>query len=129
MLAIVGGTGLYDLPGLNIRARHGADTPFGQASGEVLVGEIGQHEVLFLARHGSGHRLLPHEINYRANVFALKAAGATMMLGFSAVGSLRMELKPGDMVMPEQYIDWTKADRLRTSLAMAWPHTYPRLNR
>ena len=114
MLAIVGGTGLYDLPGLNIRARHGADTPFGQASGEVLVGEIGQHEVLFLARHGSGHRLLPHEINYRANVFALKAAGATMMLGFSAVGSLRMELKPGDMVMPEQYIDWTKADRLRT---------------
>lgn len=114
MLAIVGGTGLYDLPGLTIKDRVSGQTPFGRASGDVLVGEIGQHQILFLARHGSGHRLLPHEINYRANVFALKAAGATMMLGFSAVGSLRMEIKPGDLVMPEQYIDWTKADRLRT---------------
>jgi len=114
MMAIVGGTGLYDLPGLEIKDRHSGDTPFGQASGEVLAGEIGQHQILFLARHGGGHRLLPHEINYRANVFALKAAGATMVLGFSAVGSLRMEIEPGDLVMPEQYIDWTKADRLRT---------------
>jgi 5'-methylthioadenosine phosphorylase len=114
MLAIVGGTGLYDLPGLTIKDRAGSQTPFGQASGDILIGEIGRHRVLFLARHGSGHRLLPHEINYRANVFALKAAGATMLLGFSAVGSLRMELEPGDLVMPEQYIDWTKADRLRT---------------
>lgn len=114
MLAIVGGTGLYDLPGLTIKARLGSSTPFGEASGDVLVGQFGEHTVLFLARHGGGHRLLPHEINYRANVFALKAAGATMLLGFSAVGSLRMELKPGDLVMPEQYIDWTKADRQRT---------------
>ncbi|UOD50046.1 MTAP family purine nucleoside phosphorylase [Orrella daihaiensis] len=114
MLAIVGGTGLYDLQGLKIKDRISGQTPFGQASGDVLIGEIGQHPILFLARHGSSHRLLPHEINYRANVFALKAAGATMMLGFSAVGSLRMEIKPGDLVMPEQYIDWTKADRLRT---------------
>lgn len=114
MLAIVGGTGLYDLPGLEIKDRRSGETPFGQASGDVLIGRIGQHEILFLARHGGGHRLLPHEINYRANVFALKAAGATMLLGFSAVGSLRMEIKPGDLVMPEQYIDWTKADRLRT---------------
>lgn len=114
MLAIMGGTGLYDLPGLTIKDRVSGQTPFGQASGDVLVGQIGQHQILFLARHGGGHRLLPHEINYRANVFALKAAGATMLLGFSAVGSLRMEIKPGDLVMPEQYIDWTKADRLRT---------------
>lgn len=114
MLAIMGGTGLYDLPGLTITDRIDSQTPFGQASGDVLIGEIGQHPILFLARHGSGHRLLPHEINYRANVFALKAAGATMLLGFSAVGSLRMEIEPGDLVMPEQYIDWTKADRLRT---------------
>lgn len=114
MLAIVGGTGLYDLPGLTIKERLSGQTPFGEASGDVLAGEIGQHRVLFLARHGGGHRLLPHEINYRANVFALKAAGATMLLGFSAVGSLRMEIKPGDLVMPEQYIDWTKADRSRT---------------
>lgn len=114
MLAIVGGTGLYELPGLTIRERLSGATPFGEASGDVLVGDVGEHRVLFLARHGNNHRLLPHEINYRANVFALKDAGATMMLGFSAVGSLRMELKPGDLVMPEQYIDWTKADRLRT---------------
>jgi len=114
MLAIVGGTGFYDLPGLTIQNRLSGHTPFGEASGDVLLGQIGQHQVLFLARHGGGHRLLPHEINYRANVFALKSAGATMMLGFSAVGSLRMENKPGDLVMPEQYIDWTKADRLRT---------------
>ena len=114
MLAIVGGTGFYDLPGLTIQERLSGHTPFGEASGDVLVGQIGQNRVLFLARHGGGHRLLPHEINYRANVFALKAAGATMLLGFSAVGSLRMEIKPGDLVVPEQYIDWTKADRLRT---------------
>lgn len=114
MLAIMGGTGLYELPGLTIKDRVSGQTPFGPASGDVLVGQIGQHQILFLARHGGGHRLLPHEINYRANVFALKAAGATMLLGFSAVGSLRMEIKPGDLVMPEQYIDWTKADRLRT---------------
>lgn len=114
MLAIVGGTGLYELPGLTIKDRLSGATPFGEASGDVLIGDIGEHRVLFLARHGSSHRLLPHEINYRANVFALKAAGATMMLGFSAVGSLRMELKPGDLVMPEQYIDWTKGDRQRT---------------
>lgn len=114
MLAIVGGTGLYELPGLKITRRISGATPFGEASGDVLMGQIAQHQVLFLARHGGGHRLLPHEINYRANVFALKAAGATMMLGFSAVGSLRMEIKPGDLVMPEQYIDWTKADRMRT---------------
>lgn len=114
MLAIVGGTGLYDLPDMKIIERHAGQTPFGEASGEVLLGELGSNRILFLARHGSGHRLLPHEINYRANVFALKAAGATMLLGFSAVGSLRMEITPGDLVMPEQYIDWTKGDRQRT---------------
>lgn len=114
MLAVVGGTGLYDLPGLHIKQRLSGATPFGDASGDVLLGQFGEHRILFLARHGQSHRLLPHEINYRANVFALKAAGATMMLGFSAVGSLRLTLAPGELVMPEQYIDWTKADRLRT---------------
>jgi 5'-methylthioadenosine phosphorylase len=114
MLAIVGGTGLYDLPGLTIKDRLSGATPFGQASGDVLLGEVGQHTLLFLARHGGGHRLLPHEINYRANVFALKAAGATQMLGFSAIGSLRMDIKPGDLVMPEQYIDWTRGERNHT---------------
>jgi 5'-methylthioadenosine phosphorylase len=114
MLAIVGGTGLYELPGLEITHRIHATTPFGAPSGEILRGRIGSNELLFLARHGSGHRLLPHEVNYRANIFALKQAGATMLLGFSAVGSLALELKPGDLAMPEQYFDWTRGVRQRT---------------
>lgn len=114
MLAIVGGTGLYELPDLEITHRFRAITPFGDPSGEIFRGRMGSNEVLFLARHGTGHRLLPHEVNYRANVFALKQAGATMLLGFSAVGSLAIELKPGDLVMPEQYFDWTRGQRQRT---------------
>jgi len=114
MLAIVGGTGLYELPGLEITHRIHATTPFGAPSGEILRGRIGSNELLFLARHGSGHRLLPHEVNYRANIFALKQAGATMLLGFSAVGSLALELKPGDLAMPEQFFDWTRGVRQRT---------------
>lgn len=114
MLAIVGGTGLYELPGLQITERIQEATPFGEPSGAVLRGRLGAQEVLFLARHGAGHRLLPHEVNYRANVFALKRAGATMVLGFSAVGSLALELRPGDLAMPEQYVDWTRGQRQRT---------------
>jgi hypothetical protein len=88
MPAIIAGVGLYDLAGLDIEERLAGDTPFGTPSGAALRGRIGQHTVLFLARHGSGHRLLPHEVNQRADIFALKRAGATMVLGFSAVGSL-----------------------------------------
>lgn len=114
MLAIVGGTGLYELPGLEIERRLQPTTPFGEPSGEVLQGRLGNNPVLFLARHGSGHRLLPHEVNYRANIFALKQAGATQLLGFSAVGSLALEVRPGDLAMPEQYFDWTRGNRQRT---------------
>lgn len=114
MLAIVGGTGLYQLPGLQITERLDAPTPFGAASGEVLRGRLGGLDVLFLARHGAGHRLLPHEVNYRANVYALKRAGATAMLGFSAVGSLAQHVAPGDLAIPEQYFDWTRGPRERS---------------
>lgn len=114
MLAIIGGTGLYELPGLAITARIPDGTPFGAPSGDVVRGRLGHNEVLFLARHGAGHRLLPHEVNYRANVYALKQAGATMLLGFSAVGSLALEVQPGDLAMPEQYFDWTRGQRERT---------------
>jgi 5'-methylthioadenosine phosphorylase len=114
MLAIIGGTGLYELEGLDIQARLGGDTSFGMPSGEVLRGTLHGQPLLFLARHGAGHRLLPHEVNYRANVYALKRAGATMLLGFSAVGSLAIEVAPGDLAMPEQYIDWTRGTRERT---------------
>jgi len=111
MLAIIGGTGLYELQGLEIEDRIGADTPFGAPSGEVLKGRLHGRPLLFLARHGAGHRLLPHEVNYRANVFALKRAGATLLLGFSAVGSLALEVPPGALAMPAQYFDWTRGQR------------------
>ncbi|MEO8921232.1 MAG: MTAP family purine nucleoside phosphorylase [Caldimonas sp.] len=114
MLAIVGGTGLYELPGMQIEKRLAAANPFGSPSGDVLVGTLRGQRVLFLARHGSGHRLLPHEVNYRANVFALKAAGATMLLGFSAVGSLAEGIAPGELAVPEQYFDWTRGARAST---------------
>jgi 5'-methylthioadenosine phosphorylase len=114
MLAIVGGTGWYELNGLEITHQHPVETPFGPASAAVLQGRIHGQDVLFLARHGAGHRLLPHEVNYRANVFALKRAGATMLLGFSAVGSLRESVRPGDLAMPAQYIDWTRGQRDRS---------------
>ncbi len=114
MLAIIGGTGLYDLDGLDIEERITGDTPFGAPSGEILKGRLHGRTLLFLARHGAGHRLLPHEVNYRANIFALKRAGATQLLGFSAVGSLALEVAPGSLAMPEQYIDWTRGQRERT---------------
>jgi len=111
MLAIIGGTGLYDLAGMQIESERSADTPFGRASGPVVQGRLHGRELLFLARHGAGHRLLPHEVNYRANVFALKNAGATQILGFSAVGSLAERVAPGDLAMPSQYFDWTRGRR------------------
>ncbi len=114
MLAIMGGTGIYELPGMAIDAELDDDTPFGSPSGRVLRGRIGHTPLLFLARHGSGHRLLPHEVNYRANLYALKRAGATMVLGFSAVGSLDERIEPGHLAMPGQYFDWTRGLRRHT---------------
>lgn len=114
MLAIVGGTGLYELQGLELVREHSTETPFGQASGPVAEGRLHGQSVLFLARHGKGHRHLPHEVNYRANIFALKRAGATQMLGISAVGSLAEEAAPGHFAMPEQYIDFTRGRRIGT---------------
>ena len=111
MLAIIGGTGLYDLPGLQVEDRIEGATPFGTPSGALVRGRFGGVPLIFLARHGAGHKLLPHEVNYRANVFALKQAGATMVLGFSAVGSLAEHIAPGELAMPEQYLDWTRGGR------------------
>ncbi len=114
MLALMGGTGLYELPGLQVDARLSGDTPFGEPSGEVVRGRLHGQPVLFLSRHGSGHRLLPHEVNYRANIYALKRAGATQVLGVSAVGSLALHAAPGDLALPEQYVDWTRGNRARS---------------
>jgi len=114
MLAIVGGTGLYELAGLSVERRIAEPTPFGAPSGEIVAGRLHGQPLLFLARHGAGHRLLPHEVNYRANVFALKRAGATLLLGVSAVGSLALEAAPGDLAVAEQYVDWTRGRREST---------------
>ena len=114
MLAIIGGTGLYGLEAMRIEEEIDAATPFGTASGAIVRGRIEGREVLFMARHGAGHRLLPHEVNYRANIYALKRAGATQVLGFSAVGSLDERLAPGDLAVPSQYFDWTRGGRERS---------------
>lgn len=114
MLAIIGGTGLYQLPGLALETTLPPDTPFGAASAPVQQGRLNGQALLFLPRHGAGHRWLPHEVNYRANVFALKRAGATMVLSVSACGSLAEALQPGHFALPHQYIDWTRGLRERS---------------
>ena len=106
-IGIVGGTGLYELEGLTEQRWVRIDSPFGAPSDELLFGKLGSQRVVFLPRHGRGHRIPPHEINYRANVDALKRAGATSIISVSAVGSLRAELPPGTFVLVDQFIDRT----------------------
>jgi 5'-methylthioadenosine phosphorylase len=107
ILGVLGGSGLYDLAGLEDVREHAVSTPFGEPSGPVVAGKLGGAEVLFLPRHGRGHRLSPSEINYRANVHALKQLGAERLLSVSAVGSLKPGLAPGDVVLVDQFIDKT----------------------
>jgi 5'-methylthioadenosine phosphorylase len=110
-LAIIGGTGLYELDSLKDKKSHSIETPFGEPSGNIIEGRIGDQKVLFLPRHGIGHRLLPHEVNYRANIWALKKLGARSILSISATGSLREDFKPGDMALVSQYFDHTRGKR------------------
>jgi 5'-methylthioadenosine phosphorylase len=107
MLGIVGGTGLYDLDGLTDKTWRRVDSPFGTPSDELLFGRLDGQEVVFLPRHGRGHRIPPHEINFLANIDALKRAGATAVISVSAVGSLRAELTPGMFVVVDQFVDRT----------------------
>jgi 5'-methylthioadenosine phosphorylase len=107
ILGVLGGSGLYDLDGLSEPRREDVSTPFGPPSAPIVSGSIGGARLLFLPRHGLGHRFSPSEINYRANVFALKSLGAQRVLSVSAVGSLREGLAPGDFVLPDQFIDKT----------------------
>ncbi|MBA3460468.1 MAG: S-methyl-5'-thioadenosine phosphorylase [Deltaproteobacteria bacterium] len=107
MLGIVGGTGLYDLEGLTDQQWRRIESPFGAPSDELLFGQLGDQKIVFLPRHGRGHRIPPHEINFLANIDALKRAGATSLLSVSAVGSLRAELAPGTFVIVDQFIDRT----------------------
>jgi 5'-methylthioadenosine phosphorylase len=107
-LAIIGGSGLYELEGLTAHTELRVDTPFGAPSDVIVKGKLGDTTLLFLPRHGRGHRIPPHGINYRANVAALKMSGATHLLSVSAVGSMKEHIAPGDVVVPDQFIDLTK---------------------
>ncbi|MCJ7502284.1 MAG: S-methyl-5'-thioadenosine phosphorylase [Acidobacteriia bacterium] len=104
-IGIIGGSGLYNMPGIQRVRRVRVATPFGKPSDAFLLGELEGREVAFLSRHGRGHVLMPSEINFRANLYALKKLGVTRIISVSAVGSLREELKPLDMVLPAQFFD------------------------
>jgi 5'-methylthioadenosine phosphorylase len=108
-IGIIGGSGLYSMPGLEKVREERVITPFGEPSDAFVLGEIEGRSVAFLARHGRGHRLLPSELNFRANIFAMKMLGVERILSVSAVGSLKEEHKPTDFVMPDQFIDRTFA--------------------
>lgn len=106
-LGIIGGSGLYDIDALTSPEWRRINSPWGEASDEVLTGTLGQHDVVFLPRHGRGHRLAPGEVNARANIDVLKRAGCTDILSISAVGSLREDLPPGSFAVIRQYVDRT----------------------
>lgn len=107
-LAVIGGTGLYDLPGLTGTQEYDLDTPFGKPSAPILVGNLEGRQVAFLARHGIGHHIPPSEVNSRANLYALKSLGVERVVSISACGSLREDYHPGDIVIPDQLFDFTR---------------------
>jgi 5'-methylthioadenosine phosphorylase len=106
-IGIVGGSGFYDMPGLQDAHYVRLKTPFGAPSEKVLLGRLENRFVAFLTRHGMGHRLSPSEVNYRANLYAMKMLGVEHLLSVTAVGSLKEELRPRDLVVPDQYVDAT----------------------
>jgi 5'-methylthioadenosine phosphorylase len=109
VLGVIGGSGVYDIDGLSNTRWQRIDSPFGEASDELLFGELSGQQLVFLPRHGRGHRLPPTEINFRANIDALKRAGVTDVISVSAVGSLREHLVPGTFLIVDQFIDRTCA--------------------
>ena len=109
VIGVMGGTGVDQLDGLTNVRRQAVDTPFGAPSAHLMIGTLGRQRILFLPRHGEGHRIPPSEINFRANMYALKAMGCTQLISISAVGSLREHLEPGRFVLVDQFIDRTYA--------------------
>ncbi|MFN0301700.1 MAG: S-methyl-5'-thioinosine phosphorylase [Burkholderiales bacterium] len=107
MLAIIGGSGLSRLATLEVTERRAARTPYGEPSGALMFGQIAGKPVVFLARHGYGHTIAPHEVNYRANIWALRDAGATRIVSVASVGGIRIDFGPGVLVVPHQLIDYT----------------------
>jgi 5'-methylthioadenosine phosphorylase len=114
MIGIIGGTGLYRMEALQVTQTREVSTPFGPPSSPIVLGVLQGRDVAFLARHGLHHDLLPGEINFRANIWALKSVGVRTVIGVSAVGSLREEIRPGDLSLPSQYLDFTKGQRAAT---------------
>lgn len=113
-IGVIGGSGLYSMDGLSNVQHIKMDTPFGDPSDELLLGEIGGREIVFLARHGRGHRKMPGEVNSRANIYALKQLGVAWIISVSAVGSLKPEIKPLDIVIIDQFFDRTNQARGHT---------------
>lgn len=110
-IGIIGGSGLYTMPGLTNVREEQISTPFGDPSDWLVLGDLEGRKVAFLARHGRGHRILPSDLNFRANIYAMKQLGVTAILSMSAVGSLKEEHAPGTFVVPDQFIDRTNARR------------------
>ncbi len=107
-IGIIGGSGLYSMEGLKVEDERTIHTPFGDPSDPYVIGELGGARVAFLSRHGRGHRLLPSELNYRANLFGFKVLGVHTIISASAVGSMKEEYRPTDIVFPHQFIDRTR---------------------
>ena len=110
-IGIIGGSGLYNMPGFTNMREEQISTPFGEPSDWLTLGDLGGRHVAFLARHGRGHSILPSDINFRANIYAMKQMGVTAILSISAVGSLKEEHRPGMFLVPNQFIDRTYARR------------------
>lgn len=113
-IGIIGGSGLYKIEGIEIIQEASVKTPFGEPSDKFIVGKLQDKEVIFLPRHGLGHRILPSEINYRANIYGMKKLGVTRIISLSACGSLKEELKPLSFVIPTQFVDRTNQARKQT---------------
>ena len=113
-LAVIGGSGIYKLDSIKLIKEHDVETPFGSPSSKVMEMEVDGTRFYFLPRHGVGHFITPSEVNYRANIFALKSLGVDTVVSISAVGSLQEQYAPRDFVLPDQFIDWTKGLRERT---------------
>jgi len=107
-IGIIGGSGLYSMPGFETQEEVHIETPFGRPSDNYVLGKLGGHRVAFLARHGRGHRLSPSELNFRANVYGMKSLGVERIISLSAVGSLKDEHHPLDFVIPDQFFDRTR---------------------
>jgi len=106
-IGIIGGSGLYGIEGIEILDSLNIETPYGHPSDCLVLARMGDHEAIFLPRHGQGHAIPPHRINYRANIYAMKLAGVSRIISISAVGSLQEKIKPGDFVLVDQFVDHT----------------------